>query len=228
MDNVEAQKHDEFKNYNDLQKSLRLLDDRGLVLCMASFAEERLGELLSVFLIEGKSAEKILSGFNAPLGNFSTRIEACHALGLITTDQYSDLLNLRKIRNIFAHSWKEVTLDQDHIGDRITNLSFPTSGGKFPESNREKLIHSISFLLLEITIQSSQIKKNKLELKPIARRIFAGFSGDPEKQIDELIEITSKIKTELPNASGERKRFLEAELLRCAFALNTIPKISEI
>jgi mannitol operon repressor len=42
-------------------------------------------------LIEGKSASKLIDGFNAPLGTFSARIEAAFAMGILDETEYREL-----------------------------------------------------------------------------------------------------------------------------------------
>jgi hypothetical protein len=81
------------------------LDERGLILALAAFAEEALGDLIKAFMIPGSPAKQLLEGGNAPLGTFSARIKMAHSLGLVTKRQYADLDRLRRIRNAFAHNW---------------------------------------------------------------------------------------------------------------------------
>ena len=56
--------------------------ERGQVLISAAMIDDLLLRTLAAFLIEGGSADKLLSGFNAPLGTLSARIELAAALGL--------------------------------------------------------------------------------------------------------------------------------------------------
>ena len=50
--------------------------------------EEQLTQILYSFLSDSKSAKKLLDGFNAPIGQFSSKIPLCHALGLIEENEY--------------------------------------------------------------------------------------------------------------------------------------------
>lgn len=98
-----------FGDLNRLQRIMRDLDERGLILSLSTFAEEALGDLIGAFLISGESTKQLLNGFNAPLGTFSARIKMAYSLGLITRPQREDLDRLRRIRNEFAHTWEPVT-----------------------------------------------------------------------------------------------------------------------
>jgi len=68
-----------FGEINLLLRTLRALDERGLILVLGAFAEESLAELLKVYMRPGAS-KPLLEGFNAPLGTLSARIGAvtCH------------------------------------------------------------------------------------------------------------------------------------------------------
>ena len=81
-------------------------------------------DAIAAFLIDNKSVEKLLAGFNAPLGSLSTRIAACHALGLITDEEAKQSDILRKVRNEFAHKI-EVTFENGAVKDLCNNLSVP-------------------------------------------------------------------------------------------------------
>lgn len=59
-----------FGGINLLTRSLRDLDDRGLVLSLAAFAEEALGELLKAFMTPSEATTQLTEGFNAPLEYF--------------------------------------------------------------------------------------------------------------------------------------------------------------
>ena len=61
--------------------------DRGAALSAAAVLEDRLEEIIKAFLIDGKSSLKLLDGFNAPIGTFSSKILLAHALGLLQDDE---------------------------------------------------------------------------------------------------------------------------------------------
>jgi len=76
---------------------------RGAVLTAASILDSLLEGLLREYLAPNPGSKKLLDGFNAPFGTFSSKIAAAHALGLITSVEFHDLERIRKIRNEFAH-----------------------------------------------------------------------------------------------------------------------------
>ena len=82
----------------------------------------QLKEIVSAFLCEGEASERLLEGFNAPLGTLAARAAAAAALGLISRREYRELETIRKIRNQFAHDHRTRFSDQG-IVDRCRNLA---------------------------------------------------------------------------------------------------------
>jgi mannitol operon repressor len=108
---------------------------RGKVLIATGFIEHQLRNVLAAFLVEGTDAARLLDGPNAPLGSFSARICACHALGLITDDENHDLELIRKIRNEFAHK-TQVSFDLPNVRDRCTALRLRAPDYESPEKGK--------------------------------------------------------------------------------------------
>ena len=221
----EAKSDRSFDDLNSLIQTLGALDERGLIVSLGSFAEEALGALITAFLRKNASARFLTTGFNAPFGSFSTKIKGCHALGLITDEQFSDLEHLRKIRNAYAHTWKRLSFSDQAIAARIAALSFPASHDDFPETLRDKATQSLSFLLVELGVQADQIAKNGQRAKLIGRRLIAGLSGSPQEQRQTLAEKLASIESELPKATGERRRYLEASKNHCLILRGMIGKL---
>lgn len=96
--------------------------DRGAVLSIAAALEDRLKEIILLFLRDSKSSTKLLDGFNAPIGTFSSKILMSHALGLITDKEYKELETLRKLRNKFAHTWENLNFESSDIKTIIFTL----------------------------------------------------------------------------------------------------------
>jgi DNA-binding MltR family transcriptional regulator len=96
--------------------------DRGAALVAASRLDEILKIILASFLRKTKSSDDLLEGFNAPLGMFSARASACHALGLIQDNEFDEITKIRKVRNEFGHQWQGVNFDSERIRDLIDTL----------------------------------------------------------------------------------------------------------
>src|SRR5688500_5397628 len=96
--------HPNLKDFLPFMHELRHESERGAVLISCSYLEELLREILRSFLLDKAETEKLLEGFNAPLGTFSARATAAFCCGLITQGEFKEITTLRKIRNEFAHS----------------------------------------------------------------------------------------------------------------------------
>lgn len=203
-----------FDGINLLTRSLRDHDDRGLVLSLAAFAEEALGELLKAFMTPSEATTQLIEGFNAPLGTFSSRIKAAYAIGLITKDQFLDLERLRKIRNEFAHSWKPVDLSKQKIAALIHSMAFSRIDDHFPDTPSEKIRSSMSCLLVEIRSSNHQIQKNGMQAKLVGSQLMRGFSGDFEIQIQNAREELNNIAKNLQGTEEKKRVFYLTLLLR--------------
>lgn len=109
------------KDYPNLEEFFPFLDQlnkespRGAVLIASSFIEEQLRRVILAFLIETSEADKLLEGYNAPLGTFSARATTAFCLGLVSEEEYQDCDTLRRIRNEFAHNFPTSFEDQKII-----------------------------------------------------------------------------------------------------------------
>ncbi|MCA1860782.1 hypothetical protein LE191_11785 [Janthinobacterium sp. HSC-3S05] len=206
--------NDIYSEINLLTSSLRDLDDRGMVLSLAAFSEEALGDLLKAFLMPSDATTQLVEGFNAPLGTFSSRIKAAYSIGLITKEQFQDLEILRKIRNEFAHNWKPVDISKQKISALIDNMSFSRLDNNFPNTSSEKIRSSMSCLLVEICASTHQIKKRGNQAKLIGNHLMCGFSGDFSSQIKKARAELNNIVNNLEKAQGKEVNFYLTLLVR--------------
>jgi len=199
---------DGFGGLNVLMRSLDKLDDRGLVLSLAAFAEEILGALLKAFFVPSDAATQLLEGFNAPLGTFSARIKAAYALGLVTKDQFLDLERLRKVRNDFAHSWVPLSLEHPKLAAAVNAMSYSRLDERFPKTLSQKIKTSIGGLLVELGVAASQIARRGVQAKLIGNHLIPGFVGnDVQSQLDDARKHLALIEHQLQTTTGEEHRF---------------------
>jgi hypothetical protein len=112
----------EYRDFAAMLEELNAETERGVALVVTAFIDDLLGRALASFLIKNESAERLLRGFNAPLGTFATKIAACHAMGLITDEETRQCNFVRKVRNKFAHK-VQASFDDDKIRDLCLNLA---------------------------------------------------------------------------------------------------------
>ncbi|WP_316172164.1 MULTISPECIES: MltR family transcriptional regulator [unclassified Bradyrhizobium] len=201
-------KDDVFRNLNALTRELPAFDERGLVLALAAFAEDNLGELLKTFLIATKAATDLLEGFNAPLGTLSSRIKAAFALGLITKDQFEDLERLRKIRNEFSHTWKPISFNDDPVRSHIRAMNYSRGDDEYPETGIEKVRTAIGFLLVELQVTRNQIRKAGLGARVIGTHLITG-APEHDAAIETAQARLADLELRISNATGEKLLFYQ-------------------
>ncbi|MGN6260294.1 MAG: MltR family transcriptional regulator [Ralstonia sp.] len=211
-----------FGDLNLLHRSLHDLDERGLVLSLAAFAEGALGSLLKAFMLPTDAAHQLLEGFNAPLGTFSSRIKAAHALGLITKEQFSDLEHLRKIRNEFAHSWQPIDFSHPKIAGHIKAFHYSNIDDRFPETPLDKVRSSLSSLLIELRSAAHQVEEKRGRVRVSGARLIAGFPGDFDQQLEAAREHLAMIVENLKTAVGEKRVFFRLLLTRLVNRLHYV------
>lgn len=101
-----------FKSLEDmphLHDFARFLDEfnaetpRGAALTAGAMIDDILLKVLQSFLVPCEQSERLLVGFNAPLGSAGARAAACVAMGLITDKEFVEAKLVLGIRNQFAH-----------------------------------------------------------------------------------------------------------------------------
>ena len=197
-----------FGGINLLNAQLRSLDERGLILSLAAFAEDSLGTLLTAFMLPTEATKQLIEGFNAPLGTLSARSRAAYALGLVTRDQFEDLERLRKIRNAFSHSWKPISLNDPGIADHVRAINYSNVDDTFPATAIEKVRVALSFLLVELQATADQIAKKGRRVGVIETRLIAGIHAPFDEQLAACRNKFADLREQIPTATGEKQAFL--------------------
>ena len=92
------------QDFSSFVSELHRESDRGLALVGGALIDDRLLETLRAFFCEGVASKRLLEDGAAPLGTFSSRSDACFALGLIDAFEHREIALIRKVRNEFAHA----------------------------------------------------------------------------------------------------------------------------
>lgn len=197
-----------FGGFNLLTRSLRNLDDRGLVLSLSAFAEDALGSLLKAYMHPCEATSQLLEGFNAPLGTLSSRIKAAYSLGLITKEQIMDLERLRKIRNEFAHEWRPMSLSQPKLEALVKAMNYSGIDSHYPATSAEKVRSSVTCLLLELRSAAEQVAKRGGQVRVLGDHLIAGFSGATfQDQVENARKELARIQEQFACTIGEELVF---------------------
>lgn len=154
----------EFKKLAQFYDAFQGESDRGAALSAAAMLEDKLGEILTTFLVDGDQTKELLNGFNAPLGTLSARITAASTMGLIGSDEYKEMQLVRRIRNKFAHNWQGMTFEDQAVIDLCNNL--PWRGPAEHEEKadtRGRFVAAVALLLLDLVWRGRIVIKEKRE-----------------------------------------------------------------
>lgn len=99
--------------------------DRAAVILGAAKLDTLLMQILDRRLLPSLAGTDELLDGDSPLATFSSRINACYRLGLITPEFAKALHLIRRIRNGFAHEISGVSLASGSHADRLKSLLLP-------------------------------------------------------------------------------------------------------
>jgi len=107
-------------------KSLKEESDRAKVIITVARIEYLFRLKLKKFYSYGsnKAHEKLFSA-NGPFATFSSKVNVAYCSGWIDSDVYHDIEILRKIRNIFAHRFENLTMNSPDIKKHIERFQVP-------------------------------------------------------------------------------------------------------
>jgi hypothetical protein len=107
-----------------------LESDRGCALIGGSLAENSLEQIIRLHAIQ-LTNEKLedIFGFNAPLGNFSSKIVVAFSFGFIDSEIRDDYERIKEIRNAFAHSQTILDFRNDAVKRGCSGFHAPYPAG---------------------------------------------------------------------------------------------------
>lgn len=125
--------------------------DRGAALVAASMIDDRLQQILIAFFIQSPTAKDLITGFNAPLGTFSSRASAAAALGLIQENEFREITLIRKIRNEFGHGWEPMTFESENLVIHARKLPWlGPAEFETTSDNRARFNFAVAILLTDL------------------------------------------------------------------------------
>jgi mannitol operon repressor len=135
---------------------------RGACLAAASFLDDLLARIISAFLIPNDSSFALTDGFSAPLGTLAARIAACHAMGLISEDEYKECELVRKIRNEFAHK-VHMSFKNDRVRSLCESLTMSAKPYEGVDVNtRGQFTSAAVALLVNLTNRAHYVSQKSL------------------------------------------------------------------
>ena len=156
-------REEDIKDFSAFLREFQDETDRGAALVGAAVIDDRLAETLRAFMVSNNAASALLDGGTAPLGTFSSRIDATYALGLISAHEHSECHIIRRIRNEFAHRKHGVTFMDQKIRGLCDTLQSDLPGGreKFKDMPRQIFINAVVLISMGLTYRAEWVTKEK-------------------------------------------------------------------
>lgn len=99
--------------------------DRTAAITGAVYLNTHLSRVLECFLIADEKVSRMLLQEENPLGPFGARIKAAYGLGLISRQEYHDLVIIWHIRNRFIRDLDEGRFDEEEVRKLCLKLKIP-------------------------------------------------------------------------------------------------------
>lgn len=124
--------------------------DRGSIILLGSLVEDALLEQLEKKMPSLNSDERErLFGPDKPLGSFSAKARVAHAVAIIDRDIFKLIDILREMRNICAHSQRDISFKVDELRDVLDAMLRPIADDMPPltaENCRVNLVAVVHFI----------------------------------------------------------------------------------
>ena len=149
-------------------EELKQETDRGLPLVAAALIDDKLAETLRSFFCNVPAAGKLLDDTNAALGTFSSRAEACYALGLIDEFEYREIALIRKIRNEFAHAKHGTSFQNARVQGLCSTLQTEAVevAGYSASDPRFRFMSAAVAIVLRLYHRPDWVKQERRQPKP--------------------------------------------------------------
>jgi mannitol operon repressor len=151
--------------FSKFLKEFQSETDRGASILAGSMLDQKLKDILVDFLIECNQTNDLITGHNAPLATFSSRLNLAFSLGLISEYEFHDCNIIRKIRNDFAHKFElEFSFKEQRVSSLCWNLKADTPGDKetFKDKPRQLFINGVVSLYVNLLYREEHVRKRKL------------------------------------------------------------------
>lgn len=152
-----------FEDFKGFLEEFQKESDRAAPVLGAAYLDESLRQLIAASMVADSSEVEGLLHTGNPLGSFSPRIRAAYCMGLISEDEYDDLMRISRIRNRFAHDLQGLRFTDDWARDacgdlRCLDALSGLTGSVAGARNQFNLVVSMLSAQLKIRILQQQAK----------------------------------------------------------------------
>lgn len=169
---------------NDHEKAiLETLDtdsDRAVAIVAASMVEARLDTVLNMGMQGDKIVRERMFQPSGPLGSFSSKIDLCFMVHVISKHAHQSLVKIKDVRNKFAHDLTIKDFNSPAIRDRIRHLSIVDThiaqGDRKPGGNVMELSRPVGTPFMWLT-EYKLAKDNPKDRYLMACSVFVNALG---------------------------------------------------
>ncbi len=172
---------------------LKRESDRGLPLVGYALIDSKLAETLDAFFADPKATKRLLFEGNSPLSTFSSRADACLALGLIDDTEYEEINLIRRVRNEFAHAKHGIDFSAARIQGLCSSLmsDLPQGAGYPTNDPRFRFTNAVVSIVLRMYHRPDWValekRKAKVWVDPAATRWRSIDDGPPPPGIPVMV-----------------------------------------
>jgi DNA-binding MltR family transcriptional regulator len=181
LESLEKLKSIDWQKVMDAFESVEHLSIRGWVITSVSSLEEKLRDLLKAFFVDDQRIATQMLEDTGPISSFGAQIEIAFLLGLISARERRMLNIIRRIRNDFAHSSKNMTFSHSPIKERCLELDITKDilTGQLCDQRKpdEKFLAALTFLYIVLTYRQAQLMRRE-EPEPMAEDYIISTSQE--------------------------------------------------
>ena len=159
--------------------------DRATAVLAAALLDERLRQLLAAYLIDDEKEVSLLLEPEQPLGSFGARVRTAYCLGLLDKDLYRVLLNVKKVRNSFAHELHGLTFDDPAVAAPCAqlraSLKLPKGFEDLAPTPRSAFISATFSAHSGLWVKAISYEVNGKRCKVPEWKTLVNWSADPDE-----------------------------------------------
>ena len=151
------------QNWQGLVAEFKHTSDRTVAILGSTYLQNHLGRLIGSFFVDHPSSSANLLHGENPLGSFGARSNAAFAMGLISQNEYLDLMQILQIRDIFLDELNSTKFTNDDIREKCYLLKMPREV-LHPEETptpRRLFVFTIALLVGQLTLRAQQAEQER-------------------------------------------------------------------
>jgi DNA-binding MltR family transcriptional regulator len=151
------------QNWQGLIAEFKNTSDRTNAILGSTYLQNHLGNLIGCFFVDHSDSTSYLLDSDKCLGGFGTRINVAYALGLISPNEYHDLMLIFQIRDIFLNELHRTQFSNNEIRKKCFQLKIPREIIRPEEAPtpRRLFVFAVTILVRQLTMRAQQAEDER-------------------------------------------------------------------